>query len=98
MYGFGVVLLELLTGRRAIDEFRPIEEVELVKWARPYLEEKKKMMNIIDQNLENQYPMKGAWQAALLVGKCLQFDRKNRPSMEEVLEALENIKSHYNRF
>ncbi|XP_024020143.1 probable serine/threonine-protein kinase PIX13 isoform X2 [Morus notabilis] len=91
VYGFGVVLLEMLTGRHAIDEFRPVEEIELVKWARPYLNDKKKLKKIMDQRLENLYPRRGAWEAAKLVRKCLQYDRNNRPSMKEVLETLENI-------
>ncbi|PON34305.1 Mitogen-activated protein kinase kinase kinase [Parasponia andersonii] len=91
VYGFGVVMLEMLTGRRAIDEFRPEEEIELVKWAGPYLKERKRLKKIMDPRLADQYPMEGAWQAAELITKCLQYDRKNRPSMEEVLESLENI-------
>ncbi|PON90467.1 Mitogen-activated protein kinase kinase kinase [Trema orientale] len=91
VYGFGVVMLEMLTGRQAIDEFRPEEEIELVKWAGPHLQERKRLKKIMDPRLADQYPMEGAWQAAELITKCLQYDRKNRPSMEEVLESLENI-------
>jgi hypothetical protein len=32
IYSFGVVLLELITGRRAIDVTRPSEEQVLVQW------------------------------------------------------------------
>jgi serine/threonine protein kinase len=32
VYGFGVVLLKLITGRRAIDTTRPIEEQNLLAW------------------------------------------------------------------
>ncbi|CAI7933592.1 unnamed protein product [Closterium sp. NIES-54] len=39
VWSYGVVLVELLTGRRALDESRPREEVFLVDWAKPYLAE-----------------------------------------------------------
>jgi serine/threonine protein kinase len=32
VYGFGVILLELITGRRAIDTTKPIDEQNLVSW------------------------------------------------------------------
>lgn len=38
IYSFGVVLLELITGRRAIDPNRPANEQNLVTWVRmPYI-------------------------------------------------------------
>jgi len=37
VYGFGVVLLELITGRRAIDTRRPNHEQILVTWVSPLL-------------------------------------------------------------
>ena len=37
VWAFGVVLAELLTGRRALDETRPKEEQNMIEWARPFL-------------------------------------------------------------
>lgn len=91
VYGFGVVLLELLTGFRALDTNRPAREQNLVEWARPSLTDKKKLKKIMDPRLEDQYPLKGAFQAAGLIVKCLESDPKSRPSMEEILESLEKI-------
>ncbi|KAH7523401.1 hypothetical protein FEM48_Zijuj06G0007200 [Ziziphus jujuba var. spinosa] len=91
VFGFGVVLLELLTGLRALDTNRPLGEQNLVEWARPSLTDKKKLKKIMDPKLADQYPIKGAIQAAGLIIKCLESDPKSRPSMEEILEGLEKI-------
>ncbi|PRQ55872.1 putative non-specific serine/threonine protein kinase [Rosa chinensis] len=37
---FGVVMLELLTGKLVIDTNRPTREQDLVEWAKPYLASK----------------------------------------------------------
>ncbi|XP_021283849.1 probable serine/threonine-protein kinase PIX13 isoform X2 [Herrania umbratica] len=91
VYGFGVVLLELLTGLRALDTNRPSGEQNLVEWAKYSLTQKKKLKKIMDPRLEEQYPIKAALQTGELILKCLESDPKNRPSMEEVLETLEKI-------
>ena len=91
VYGFGVVLLEMLTGIRALDPNRPSGEQNLVEWAKTSLSEKKKLKKIMDPRLSENYPIKGACCAAQLIQKCLESDPKNRPSMNEVLEELEKI-------
>ncbi|EEF52868.1 probable serine/threonine-protein kinase PIX13 [Ricinus communis] len=91
VYGFGVVLLEMLTGRRALDNNRPNSEQNLIEWATPSLSEKRKLTKIMDPRLEGQYPIKGAMQAAELILQCLESDPKSRPSMEEILDTLEKI-------
>lgn len=40
VWSYGVVLVELLTGRRSMDERRPKEELSLIDWARPFLAER----------------------------------------------------------
>ncbi|KAJ4827496.1 hypothetical protein Tsubulata_027974 [Turnera subulata] len=92
VYGFGVVLLELLTGRKALDTNRPTGEHSLVDWAKPFMSEKKKLKKIVDPNIEDQYSIKGAMQLAALVLHCLEPDPKSRPCMEEVNEMKEKPK------
>ena len=91
VYGFGVVLLEMLTGKQALDMNRPAGEQNLVEWAKPALPHKRKLKKIMDPGLRDQYPMKAASQAAELILHCLESDPKNRPSMEEVLETLKKV-------
>ncbi|XP_062178904.1 probable serine/threonine-protein kinase PIX13 isoform X2 [Phragmites australis] len=97
VYGFGVVLLEMLSGLRALDPSRPSEKVNLVNWAKPLLADRRKLSQLMDSRLEGQYHSKGALHAAQLTLKCLKGDPKSRPSMKEVVEALEQIESMKSR-
>ena len=93
VYGFGVVLLEMLSGQRALDANRPSGQHKLVDWAKPFLADRRKLARVMDPRLEGQYPSKGALQAAQLTLRCLSGDPKSRPSMEEVVQILEHIES-----
>ncbi|XWS53127.1 hypothetical protein CRYUN_Cryun11dG0131100 [Craigia yunnanensis] len=91
VYSFGVVLLEMLSGRRAVDKNRPSGEHNLVEWAKPYLANKRKIFRVLDNRLEGQYSMEGAYKAATLALRCLSTEAKFRPSMNEVVTALEQL-------
>ncbi|CAN0907595.1 Probable serine/threonine-protein kinase CST [Linum grandiflorum] len=91
VYGFGVVLLELLTGLRALDTSRPSGEQNLAEWLKPTLAKKRKVKNIMDARIEGQYSSKAMLQATDITLKCLEEDPKSRPCMAEVVEALQQI-------
>ena len=94
VYSYGVVLLELLTGRRAVEDDRPgFSEETLVDWAKPFLNDNRRVLRIMDTRLGGQYSKKGAQAAAALALQCLNTDPKFRPPMVEVLAALEALNS-----
>nr|GMC65914.1 probable serine/threonine-protein kinase PIX13 [Ipomoea batatas] len=93
VYGFGVVLLEILTGLRAIDGNRPNKQQNLVDWKKPMLSQKKMLKSLMDARMEGQYSTKAALQAAQLALRCLENEPGKRPSMREVVEILEEIEA-----
>ncbi|XP_058194333.1 probable serine/threonine-protein kinase PBL3 [Rhododendron vialii] len=96
VYSYGVVLLELLSGRRAVDRSKSGVELNLVDWAKPYLGDKRRLFRIMDTKLEGQYPQKGAYAAATLALQCLCAEPRLRPRMKEVLGALEELQAPQN--
>ncbi|KAK7388268.1 hypothetical protein VNO78_23080 [Psophocarpus tetragonolobus] len=95
VYSFGVVLLELLTGRRSVDKGRPPREQNLVEWARPVLNDSRKLSRIMDPRLEGQYSEEGARKAAALAYQCLSHRPRSRPLMSTVVKVLEPLKDFH---
>jgi len=91
VYGYGVVLLELLTGRRSVDKSRPPREQSLVEWARPYLTDARRLDRVMDPNLAGQYSGRAAHKAAAVAHQCVSLNPKSRPHMSAVVEALEPL-------
>ncbi|CAL5350474.1 unnamed protein product [Camellia sinensis] len=91
IYSFGVVLLELLTGRRAMDKTRLKSEQNLVDWAKPYLSSSRRLRCIMDPRLAGQYSVKGAKEMALLALQCVSLNPKDRPRMPAIIETLQGL-------
>ncbi|KAE8726293.1 putative receptor-like protein kinase [Hibiscus syriacus] len=93
VYGFGVVLLEMLLGRRAMDKFKPNREHNLVEWSRPLLNHNKKLLRILDSRMDGQYSAETAMKVGNLAYECLSKNPKERPLMSDVVELLETIQT-----
>lgn len=93
VYSYGVVLLEMLSGRRVVDKNRPLGEQKLVDWAKPFLANKRKIFRVIDSRLQDQYSMEEACKVATLALRCLTTEIKLRPNMTEVVSHLEHIQT-----
>lgn len=93
VYGFGVVLLEMLTGLRALDMNRPKGQQSLVQWAKPCLSNKKKLKTFMDPRIDGQYSLKAAHELAQLILKCIVLDPKARPCMNEVVEVIQKVEA-----
>ncbi|XP_074588815.1 inactive protein kinase SELMODRAFT_444075-like [Curcuma longa] len=98
VYAFGVVLLELITGRRALDTNLPKGKQFLVEWVRPLLSlawddgETVPVDRFLDPRLERNQArfftkeLRAMVHAASL---CLRREPQSRPSMSKVLRILE---------
>ncbi|KAL0318617.1 UNVERIFIED_CONTAM: Pto-interacting protein 1 [Sesamum angustifolium] len=87
VYCYGVVLLELLTGRRPVDHTLPRGQKNLVTWASTKLS-KDKVEQCIDARLNGEYPPKAAAEMAAVAALCLKYEAELRPNMGTVVKAL----------
>ncbi|KAL8107080.1 hypothetical protein AgCh_023756 [Apium graveolens] len=88
LYSFGVVLYEILTGRRALERNHPTIEQKLLDWVKRFPADSKKFSLIIDPRIRNQYSQSAARKIAKLADACLNKNPKERPTMDEVVEIL----------
>lgn len=91
VYSYGVVLLELLTGRKPVDMSQPPGEENLVSWARPLLVSREGVESIIDQSLRLTAPFESVAKVAAIASMCVQPEVSNRPFMGEVVQALKLV-------
>ncbi|XP_031279293.1 protein NSP-INTERACTING KINASE 1-like isoform X2 [Pistacia vera] len=89
VFGFGILLLELITGQRALEFGKAANQKgAMLDWVRKIHQEKKLEM-LVDKDLKNNYDrieLEEMVQVALL---CTQYLPGHRPKMSEVVRMLE---------
>ncbi|PKA55823.1 Receptor-like serine/threonine-protein kinase ALE2 [Apostasia shenzhenica] len=91
VYSYGVVLLELLTGRRPVDMSQPSGQENLVTWARPILRDKDRLEELADPKLEGKYPKDDFVRVCTIAAACVAPEASQRPTMGEVVQSLKMV-------
>ncbi|KAG7984849.1 hypothetical protein I3843_04G180900 [Carya illinoinensis] len=91
VYSYGVVLLELLTGRKPVDMSQPPGQENLVTWARPLLTTREGLEQLVDPSLAGSYDFDDMAKVAAIASMCVHPEVTNRPFMGEVVQALKLI-------
>ncbi|XVF38601.1 hypothetical protein REPUB_Repub20aG0116400 [Reevesia pubescens] len=96
VYAFGVMLLELITGRQALDS----SQQSLVMWAKPLIKENK-IKELVDPTLGDAYDWDQLNRVTATASICIHQSAMNRPQMSQVvdilkgdLRCLETLKQH----
>ncbi|KAJ8530773.1 hypothetical protein K7X08_023654 [Anisodus acutangulus] len=89
VYAFGVVLMEIITGRKALDETMPDERSHLVTWFRRVLINKDNVRKAIDSTLNpDDDTYESISKVAELAGHCTAREPFQRPDMGHAVNVL----------
>lgn len=86
VYAFGILLLEIITGRRPlIYQKTPAsgEQLHILEWVRP-LVERGDINELVDAAIANDYNLSSMWKVIDVAMMCVEHDSNGRPDMTEV--------------
>ncbi|XP_011015399.1 PREDICTED: probable receptor-like protein kinase At1g80640 isoform X2 [Populus euphratica] len=88
VYAFGVLLLELLIGRKPVEKTSPDHFQFIVSWAMPRLADRSKLPNFVDPVIKDTMNLKHLYQVAAVAVLCVQQEPSYRPLITDVLHSL----------
>ncbi|XP_022887183.1 receptor-like kinase TMK4 [Olea europaea var. sylvestris] len=89
VYAFGVVLMEIITGRKALDDSVPDERSHLVTWFRRVLINRDNLRKAIDSTLDpDDETYESICKVAELAGHCTGREPFQRPDMGHAVNVL----------
>ncbi|KAK7259278.1 hypothetical protein RIF29_24880 [Crotalaria pallida] len=83
VYSYGIVLLEIITGRRALDHLQQ----SIMLWAKPLLDTNN-IKNLVDPSLGDDYDRKEMDRVVLTASLCVEQSPLLRPRMSQVIVLL----------
>ncbi|CAN8254977.1 unnamed protein product [Cochlearia groenlandica] len=82
IYSFGILLLEMITNQRVIDQTR--ERTSIVEWVK-FVIKKGDTNQIVDPKLQDNYEPRSIWKALEVAMSCANPSSAKRPNMSQVI-------------
>ncbi|GAA0171968.1 hypothetical protein LIER_41256 [Lithospermum erythrorhizon] len=87
VYSFGILLLEIITGRKPLEKLPNGTKRTITEWAEPFIL-KGKFKDLVDQKLQGKFDENQFKQVINVAALCVQTEPEKRPTMKEVVELL----------
>lgn len=88
IYSFGILMMEIISGRSPVDHNRPPGEVNLIDWIKSMVGERK-TEQVVDPKMPEMPPSKSLKRVLLVALRCVDPDGQKRPKMGLVIHMLE---------
>ncbi|XP_011099462.1 nodulation receptor kinase [Sesamum indicum] len=89
VFSFGVVLLEIVSGREPLNISRPQSEWSLVEWAKSHIRNSK-VEEIVDPSIKGGYHAEAMWRVVEVALACIEPYAAYRPCMADIVRELED--------
>ncbi|KAI3444509.1 hypothetical protein Pfo_001174 [Paulownia fortunei] len=89
IYSFGILIMEIITGRSPVDYTRPQGEGNLVDWLKMMVGNRKSE-EVVDPKLPERPASKALKRVILVALRCVDPDAQKRPKMGHVVHMLES--------
>lgn len=87
VYSFGILLLEIITGRKPIEKLPGGVKRTITEWAEPLISTGR-FKNLADPKLRGNFDESQLKQAISVAALCVQNEPEKRPNMKEVVSLL----------
>jgi len=67
----------------------------LAEWAVPYLDDRRRIVEIVDKRIAGGVPQRGLVKAAMLARQCINESPYERPKMSSIVKTLQSIQHPY---
>ncbi|XVF85562.1 hypothetical protein PTKIN_Ptkin17bG0127100 [Pterospermum kingtungense] len=92
VFSYGVILMELISGRKALDETQPEDSMHLVTWFRRMLVNKDTFRKAIDETIQlDEETFASVSKVSELAGHCCAREPYQRPDMSHVVNVLSSL-------
>ncbi|CAL9056076.1 probable receptor-like serine/threonine-protein kinase At4g34500 [Musa acuminata AAA Group] len=88
VYSFGVLLMEIISGRSPVDYSRPVGEVNMVEWFKRTVQSKREE-EVVDPLIEVKPSPRALKRVLLVCLRCIDMDAQKRPKMGQIVHMLE---------
>ncbi|XP_039120012.1 LOW QUALITY PROTEIN: probable serine/threonine-protein kinase At1g01540 [Dioscorea cayenensis subsp. rotundata] len=96
VYSFGILIMEIISGRNPVDYSRPVGEVNLVEWLKSMVS-LRNAEGVLDPRIQEKPSSRSLKRTLLVALKCVDPDSLKRPKMGHVVHMLEVDDFAFNR-
>ncbi|KAI9125827.1 hypothetical protein K1719_003245 [Acacia pycnantha] len=96
VYSFGILLLELVTGRKPIEKLPGGLKRTITEWAEPFIS-KGKFRDMVDRRLRGNFDERQVEQMINVAALCVQSEPDKRPNMKQVVNLLKGYDADHGK-
>ncbi|KAM0942863.1 putative protein kinase RLK-Pelle-RLCK-XV family [Dioscorea sansibarensis] len=87
VYSYGILVLELITGKKPVEKLEDGKKRDIVQWVTPFLEQGN-IEGLVDHNIASKFEIAQLKVVLNVAMECINNKREKRPTMKQVIQVL----------